>query len=215
MSYRTYIAASRAAYIAGIEAGISPQELRAHTGVIGEAFVADYLGVKLAEITNQKGYDLEDPDGLRVSVKTITTSTAAALNENTIDSVDRVVVVWLDTVIDEIGIAVVYDKPVEEFISDCGEPYRGRLRLSRSAMNFPSTTQSAKKFEIGAVLDSYQIENILIRKHSSGSFSALVDGKPKPARQYLMAIRDKMGLPEKVNDTTRSLGAQIFSSLGK
>lgn len=74
MSYRTYIAASRAAYIAGIEAGIAPQELRAHTGVIGEAFVADYLGVKLAPETNQRGYDLVDADGLRVSVKTITTS---------------------------------------------------------------------------------------------------------------------------------------------
>jgi len=60
MSYRTYIAASRAAYIAGIEAGISPQELRAHTGIIGEAYVADYLGVKLSATNNQRGYDLVD-----------------------------------------------------------------------------------------------------------------------------------------------------------
>jgi hypothetical protein len=73
MSYRTYIAVSRAAYIAGIEARIAPQELRAHTGVIGEAFVADYLGVKLATENNQRGYNLIDTDGLRVSLKTITT----------------------------------------------------------------------------------------------------------------------------------------------
>lgn len=54
MSYCTYIAASRAAYITGIDAGISTQELQAHTGVVGEAFVTDYLGVKLASTNNQR-----------------------------------------------------------------------------------------------------------------------------------------------------------------
>ena len=107
MSYRTYIATSRAAYIAGIEAGIAPQELRAHTGVIGEAFVADYLGVKLTSENNQPGFDLIDSNGLRVSVKTITTSTAVNIKISTVDLVDRVIVVWLDTIEDEIGVHIV------------------------------------------------------------------------------------------------------------
>lgn len=215
MSYRTYIAASRAAYIAGIEAGISPQELRAHTGVIGEAFVADYLGVKLTSTNNQRGYDLVDPDGLRVSVKTITTSTGIGLNENTLDQVDRVIVVWIDTQEDQLGVLVVYDKSAEDFMTNCAAPYRGSLRLGRSAMTFPKQSRVEGKFEVGGVLETYQDGNVLIRKHTSGSFTALVNGEPMPARQYLITIRDAMSLPDKANNTTRSLGAQVFSALGK
>ena len=215
MSYRTYIAASRAAYIAGIEAGIAPQELRAHTGVIGEAFVADYLGVKLALENNQRGYDLVDADGLRVSVKTITTSTGISLKESTVNLVDRVVVVWLDTNEDELGVHVAYDASIENFLTDCAAAYRGSLRLGRGAMTFPNKQSAAGKFEIGDVIATHTDGHIVIRKHSSGSFTALVDGEPKPARPYLIEIRDALGLPDKVNNTTRSLGSQVFGKLGK
>jgi hypothetical protein len=215
MSYRTYIAASRAAYIAGIEAGIAPQELRAHTGVIGEAFVADYLGVKLSIKNNQHGFDLIDSDGLRVSVKTITTSTGVSLKESTVGLVDRVVVVWLDTNEDELGVHAVYDASVEQFLQDCAASYRGSLRLGRGAMTFPQRSTSANKFEVGDVITSHKDGNVVIRKHVSGSFTALVDGVPMPARQYLLGIRDVMNLPDKATNTTRSLGAQVFGALGK
>jgi hypothetical protein len=213
MSYRTYIAASRAAYIAGIEAGIAPQELRAHTGVIGEAFVADYLGVKLSTVNNQRGFDLLDPNGLRVSVKTITSSTHISLNENTIDLVDRIVVVWIDTIEDQLAVEVVYDKSIQEFRSGDAVSYGGRLRLGRGAMTFPERTRSAERFEVGPVIDTYQEGSVEIRKHASGSFTALVDGEPQQARQYLFKMRDAMGLPDKPNNTTRSLGAQIFAHI--
>ncbi len=212
MSYRTYIAASRAAYIAGIEAGIAPQELRAHTGVMGEAFVADYLGVKLTPENNQRGFDLVDTNGLRVSIKTITTSTGAGLNENTIDLVDRVIVVWVDTHEDELDLTVVYDKSVEGFLADAAAPYRGVLRLGKGAMTFPQRAQTASKFEVGEVVDTFEDEDVVIRKHSTGSFTALVKGQPQPARQYLLEIRDRMNLPDKSTNTTRSLGAQVFGS---
>lgn len=212
MSYRTYISASRTAYIAGIEAGISPQELRAHTGVIGEAFVADYLGVNLSSANNQPGYDLIDSDGLRVSVKTITTSTGVDINERTIDQVDRVIVVWLNTVEDELEVVVVYDRSTEEFIADAAESYRGKLRLGRGAMAFPLKAATAGKFEVGEVINSHQHGNVVIRRHTSGSFTALVDGVPQPARQHLLEIRDSLGLPDKSTNTTRSLGAQVFGS---
>lgn len=213
MSYRTYVAASRAAYIAGIEAGISPQELRAHTGIIGEAYVADYLGVKLSATNNQRGYDLVDADGLRVSVKTITTSTGIALNQNTLDLVDRVLVVWLGTDADELDILIVYDKSVEDFIAESTEPYRGSLRLKRNAMSFPQKPTLPGKFTLGEIIETHQDGNVMFRKHSSGSFTAMVDGEPQPARQLLMELRDKLKLPDKTNNTTRSLGAQVFMHL--
>ena len=87
--------------------------------------MADYLGVKLATENNQRGYDLIDADGLRVSVKTITTSTGVSLKESTVDLVDRVVVVWLDTNEGEVGVHVAYDAGVRKI------PRRLRRSLSR------------------------------------------------------------------------------------
>jgi hypothetical protein len=212
MSYRTYIATSRAAYIAGIEAGISPQELRAHTGVIGEAFVADRLGVKLASNNNQRGFDLIDADGLRVSVKTITTSKFVALNESTLDQVDRVVVVWLGADADELDVVTVYDKSVEDFSSDCST-YRGKLRLGRASMAFPEKPTGADTFDVGDIVDTHQDGSVLFRKHASGSFTVLVDNQPEPAFQHLIRLRDAMVLPDKANNTTRTLGNQVFGEL--
>ncbi len=209
MSYRTYISVSRAAYIAGIEAGISPQELRAHTGVIGEAFVADYLGVKLTPVNNQHGYDLIDTDGFRVSVKTITTSTHVSINESTLHHVDRIIIVWLGTEADELDVVIVYDKSTEDFFAD-SKTYQGSRRLGRGAMIFPDKPVGAGIFDIGDIVDTYQEGNLLFRKHSSGSFTVLVDNKPEPAFQHLMRLRDAWGLPDKTNNTTRTLGAQIF-----
>lgn len=52
----------------------SVKQIFGHNAAI-DAFVANYLSVKRATENNQCGYDLLDADGLRVSVKTITTST--------------------------------------------------------------------------------------------------------------------------------------------
>lgn len=146
--------------IAGIEAGIAPQELRAHTGVIGEAFVADYLSVKLSIANNQRGYDLLDPDGLRVSVKTITSSTGVSLNVNTMDLVDRIIVVWIDTLEDQLRVEVVDDKSTEAFLEECATPYRGKLRLGRGAMTFPTRIAVADKFDVGSVVDTTRMERL-------------------------------------------------------
>jgi hypothetical protein len=212
LSYRTYIAASRAAYIAGIEAGISPQELRAHTGVIGEAFVAEYLKVKLTSTNNQPGYDLIDGDGLRVSVKTITTSSHVTLKASTFNQVDRIIVVWLGTQADELDVVIVYNKSAEAFHADA-LPYQGTLRLGRAAMTFPDKPVGAGPFDVGDIVAVHQEGNVLFRRHASGSFTVLVDGSPEPAFQHLMRLRDVLGLPDKTNNTTRTLGTQVFGKL--
>lgn len=79
-----------------------------------------------------------------------------------------------------------------------------------------SNTWNALKVEkYGDVVDTHQDGTITFRKHSSGSYTVFVDGKQKPARQLLMDLRDRMGLPDKPNNTTRSLGAQVFGELRK
>lgn len=63
------------------------------------------------------------------------------------------------------------------------------------------------------VLATHQDGNVVVRKHVSGSFTVLVDGKPDAARQHLLRMRDAMGLPDKTSDTTRSLGGQVFDAV--
>lgn len=72
---------------------------------------------------------------------------------------------------------------------------------------------TATGFDVGEVVDAYNHGNVTVRKHVGGSFTTLVDGVPRPARQHLIAIRDELGLPNKATNTTRSLGAQIFGAV--
>ncbi|MEP3300278.1 MAG: hypothetical protein ABJO27_27970 [Pseudoruegeria sp.] len=88
---------------------------------------------------------------------------------------------------------IAYDAGVEKFLAECAAPYRGSLRLGRGSMIFPNRQSSARKFEVGDVVATHTDGNVTIRKHSSGSFTALVDGEPKPARQYLTEIRKSFG----------------------
>lgn len=68
-------------------------------------------------------------------------------------------------------------------------------------------------FDVGDVVDTHQEGHVTFRKHSSGSYTALVHGKQQPARKLLLDLRDRMGLPDKANNTTRTLGAQVFGEL--
>jgi hypothetical protein len=72
---------------------------------------------------------------------------------------------------------------------------------------------TASGFDVGEVLEEYKRGKVTVRKHVCGSFTTLVDGVLVPARQHLIAIRNEMGLPDKVTNTTRSLGVQIFGAL--
>jgi len=86
-------------------------------------------------------------------------------------------------------------------------------RLEGGAVMAKQELEAEGVFEVGDVVDSHQNGNIIFRKHSSGSYTVLVDGKQQPARQFLMDLRDRMGLPDKTNNTTRTLGAQVFGVL--
>lgn len=143
MSYSEYIDQNRSALTAGIAAGISPQELRGHVGVLGEAFVAQFLGVKLAERNNQRGYDLIDQDGLRVSVKTFTTSQGVRFNKSTAHLVDRIIVVWLDP---KLKLHVVYDKPFEQMVAETRKSSSETVwKLALTRMSFPAPDEPSHR----------------------------------------------------------------------
>ena len=82
--------------------------------------------------------------------------------------------------------------------------------MQRSAMAFPQKPAAARKFNPDDIMDTRQDGNVIFRKHASGSITALVDGEAQPARQLSVELRDRLGLPDKKNNTTRTLGAQVF-----
>nr|WP_279169383.1 hypothetical protein [Providencia huaxiensis] len=72
-------------------------ELRHLTGRIGELYVAMITLGQLADSVNQRGYDVISSEGQKISVKTITTSNHVAFNKNTLNEVDRIVIVKINT----------------------------------------------------------------------------------------------------------------------
>ncbi len=86
-------------------------------------------------------------------------------------------------------------------------------RLEGGAIAASQELVAEGTFDVGEVIDSFQDGNVNFRKHTSGSYTALIDGKQQPALQLLMSLRDRLGLPDKSNNTTRTLGGQIFGHL--
>jgi|GEM_PF-493637 len=88
-------------------------------------------------------------------------------------------------------------------------------RLEGGSVMAKQELEAEGVFDVGDVVDVHFDGKVTFRKHSSGSYTAIVDGKQQPARQLLMDLRDRMGLPDKANNTTRTLGAQVFGALRK
>ena len=80
--------------------GVPPTELRHLIGRIGELYAALITNGQMASEVNQQGYDVVSADGERVSVKTTAMMGASghiAFNPNTLQFVDRVIVLKVNT----------------------------------------------------------------------------------------------------------------------
>ena len=80
--------------------GVPATELRHLSGRIGELYAALITNGQMANEVNQQGYDVVSSDGDRISVKTtavIGSSGHIAFNPNTLDKVDRIVILRINT----------------------------------------------------------------------------------------------------------------------
>lgn len=87
--------------------GVQASELRHLVGRIGELYAAVITNSQMATQVNQKGYDIISTDNERISVKTKTSIEGAgfvSFNPNTLDIVDRVIILHLDIKEQEINI---------------------------------------------------------------------------------------------------------------
>ena len=80
--------------------GVPPTELRHLIGRIGELYAALITNGQMATEVNQKGYDVVSANGERISVKTTAmmgSSGHIAFNPNTLISVDRIIILRINT----------------------------------------------------------------------------------------------------------------------
>jgi hypothetical protein len=92
--------------------GVPEQELRHLSGRIGELYAAVISNGQMAMQVNQRGYDVVSATGERISVKTVTSSKHVTLNENTLNQVDRVIILRINT--EEMQVETIIDAPVSE-----------------------------------------------------------------------------------------------------
>ena len=196
--------------------GVPPTELRHLSGRIGELYAALITNGQMATEVNQAGYDVVGADGERVSVKTTAmmgTSGHIAFNRNTLDKVDRVVILRINT--EEMQIETLFNDSVEkakELMGDANSS--GKMSISLSKLTgYPkmrSEIATIKTLSIPPYVIN-ELENGTIEVASNGEF--ISPAKPvlrKLARKNNIAILNGNGNPH----NTRQLGSLLMKTLG-
>lgn len=192
---------------------VAPGELGHLTGRIGELYAAMITRGQMALETHQRGYDVISADNERISVKTITSSSHVSFNVNTMDLVDRVMVLRVN--IDEengVSVETLMDSPAADFIALC-RASGGRLTFSTH-----SRARLVRPLEDLKVTEEATYGGYLLRKYENGTMSVVVDGQPlltaKPAlREIAGAISVDLLNGNSQPKNTRQLGADILKTL--
>ena len=197
-----------------LEWGVSAGELGHLTGRIGELYAAMITRGQMALATNQRGYDVVSAKGERISVKTVTTSGAARFDANTLDLVDRAMVLRVN-IDDDAGVSIetLLDIPREVFVS--------RLRhLANGMIDFPVRTlaKQPRPLDSQAIVAEAAFSHWLVRQYESGSMAVLRDGISVPVvKPVLREIAAKLGVDlRNSNDrpkNTRQLGAGVVEAI--
>jgi hypothetical protein len=193
---------------------IHPTELRHLCGRIGELYAAVITNGRMATEVNQKGYDVVSADGEHISVKTtaqIGSGGHITFNSNTLEYVDRVIVLRID--IEEKQIDTLLNAPINEAMDLMTRDANGKrtIALSRLIKAPPTRADIKTVKEIG-------YRGLTIRELENGSIEVERDGeiclpvKPKLrelATQLNIGLLNSNGNPL----NTRQLGSQIIKSL--
>jgi hypothetical protein len=195
--------------------GVPPTELRHLSGRIGELYAALISNGQMATEVNQKGYDVVSSLGERISVKTtanMSSSGHISFNPNTLDIVDRVIILRINT--EDMQIETLLDTDKPNAINLMREPNsQGKACISMSKLLTPKPIKSDIKVIKIAVLPPYQIEEL-----ETGSINALKNGElVVPAKPVLREIAGTLGI-NTINGNgnalnTRQLGTLLIKTI--
>lgn len=195
--------------------GVPPTELRHLSGRIGELYAALITNGQMAIEVNQKGYDVVSSSGERVSVKTTAmmgSSGHISFNSNTLDKVDRIIILRINT--EEMQIETLLNECKDKALELTGNSTaNGKLSISLSKL--VSTTKV--KPDIPAIktanFNEYclkELENGTIKVEKDGEL--ITPSKPilrAAANQFNLSILNSNG-----NEfNTRQLGSMVIKTL--
>jgi len=195
--------------------GVPPTELRHLSGRIGELYAALITNGQMATEVNQHGYDVVGSDGERISVKTtavMSPSGHIAFNPNTLDKVDRIVILRINT--DEMQIETLLNETTnkaKELMSSLNPSGNVSISLSklisspREKLNIPAIkTVVVPPYEIR------ELENGTIEVECEGILCPALPALRELAKQYNISALNSNGNPY----NTRQLGSLIIKVIG-
>lgn len=158
--------------------GVQPTELRHLVGRIGELYAALITNGQMATKVNQRGYDVVSGDGEKISVKTTAMMGAGghiALNPNTFDKVDRVIILRVNT--EEMQIEQLLNAPVAQVRElMVSENQHGRYVIPLARLVHMPKPVSALRVVRDARCDNYNI-----RELENGAIEVYVNNELAPA----------------------------------
>lgn len=196
------------------EWGVPPTEMRHLCGRIGELYAALITNGQMATEVNQRGYDVISGSGEKISVKTTATNGKTgtiSFNRNTLELVDRVIVLRLNT--DEMQIEVLCDLPLEKaraLMSGAENAHTLTIPVGRLSQEPKITNTRA--------INEVCFDGAMIRELETGKIIVERDGETvSPAKPELRRFAAMLGidiLNENGNPrNTRQLGNLIIRAV--
>lgn len=170
--------------------GVPPQELRHLCSRIGELYAALITNGQMATSVNQKGYDVVSGTGERISVKTTTMCNGSghvSFNGNTIDVVDRVMVLRIDC--EEMQVEILMDNATEEALNVMSKTPDGNgLQIALSKL----LTKKKVQHNLSTVSEAV-VDGLTIRELESGTIELVKDGCPiQPVLPQLRCLAENL-----------------------
>lgn len=193
--------------------GVPPTELRHLSGRIGELYAALITNGQMATNVNQCGYDVVSNLGEKVSVKTTAmmgNTGHISFNPNTLDEVDRIVVLRINT--EEMQIETLLNEPKEK-AKKLMSSSKGKLSISLSKL-----AKTPKDRSEIPVLKTVNYNQYVITELESGTIEVLENGNiispVKPilkelALNFNLSILNSNGNPY----NTRQLGSLVIRAI--
>ena len=195
--------------------GVPPTELRHLSGRIGELYAALITNGQMATEVNQKGYDVVSGNGERVSVKTTAmmgSSGHIAFNPNTLDKVDRVIILRINT--EEMQIETLLNEATGDASVLMGKPsLSGKVSISLSKL-----VSSPKERSDIPVIKTANSAPYTIQELENGTIEVASNGEIiSPAKPVLreLATKFNIGLFNSNGNpyNTRQLGSLLIKIL--
>ena len=195
--------------------GVAPTELRHLSGRIGELYAALISNGQMATQVNQEGYDVVSSTGERISVKTTAvmgTSGQISFNPNTLDKVDRVIILRINT--EEMQIETLLNETTEMATKLMGNlNSNGRVSISLSRL----ITVPKDRLNI-PVIKKATCKPYTIQELENGSIEVEANGElVSPSKPVLreLAAKFNVGLLNSSGNSynTRQLGSILIKAI--